>query len=50
MNTAGSETCGVILHVATESKIQLVNYELSPKSIIEILSPLYILAIYSYIS
>ena len=25
------ETYGVMWHVATESKIQLVNYELSPK-------------------
>ena len=30
-----SETCGVIWHVAPESKIQLVNCELSPKSLLE---------------
>ena len=44
-----SETCGVIWHVAHESKIQLVNCELSPKSLIEHSSLLDIPTIDAYI-
>ena len=44
-----SETYGVIWHVAPESKIQLVNCELSPYFSLERLSLLDISAIYAYI-
>ena len=44
-----SETYGVMWHVATESKIQLVNCELSPYFSLERSSLLDIRAIYAYI-
>ena len=43
-----SETSGVMWHVASESKIQLVNCELSPKFPLEYLSLLDIHAIDAY--
>ena len=44
-----SETSGVVWHVAPESKIQLVNYELSSYLSLECLSLLDIRAIDAYI-
>ena len=43
------ETCGTIWHVDTESKIQSVNYKLSPKYLLGIFSLPDIRAIYAYI-
>ena len=43
------EPCGLIWHVAPESKIQLVNCKLSPRSLLELLPLPKIRAIYAYI-
>ena len=43
------ETCSIILHVATSSKIQLVYWKISPNSLSERLSLTYIRAIDAYV-